>query len=297
MSAFAKDTITFVVFLAVSCALSSAAEAASGRCDICHQIEASSFNLTAHSKDKACGTCHGDAARHMAEQEMPGNILNPAALSAKKANEACLNCHGEKGADVAEKFRSLPNLHDGVRCYECHIPHLKAKDGQAGLDAFRKDMSSDCGSCHRQRADEFRDSDHGIRAAIRCTECHKLHKSETISQYIEGEIEKCVSCHPDQELEFKKQFAHPLREVQIRCSSCHNPHSSRHKGMLKEDGDKTCGQCHEDIVIEAGKHPAGKNTNHPFKTVACVDCHNAHGSNFNNILKHDINTICRTCHS
>jgi predicted CXXCH cytochrome family protein len=132
---------------------------------------------------------------------------------------------------------------------------------------------------------------------MQCSDCHKLHKQETISQDIEDQLSRCVSCHPNQDLEFKYPYIHPLRERQIKCSDCHNPHSWRHKGMLKKEGDKACGACHADIMIKAGKHPESKNTNHPSGVVECMDCHNPHGSNFNKVLRHSLDRICKTCHN
>lgn len=265
-------------------------------CKACHQLEADTFVKTAHALDNDCGVCHGDAGKHLKDENKKENIINPANIGLKKANSLCLTCHGEKDKDVREKFIALPNLHDDLRCYECHKAHLKVSDEPDGLEEFRSDLSIDCADCHSREADSFFSSGHGL-AGMKCADCHKLHEIKTISQDIEGQIDRCLSCHPAQELEFKAAYAHPLRQRQIKCTDCHNPHDSNYEKMLKDEGDDLCRACHADIVIEGGKHPVSKNTNHPFKTVKCLDCHRPHGSNFDKLLKHNIDNICKTCHN
>ncbi|MDP1854059.1 MAG: cytochrome c3 family protein [Candidatus Omnitrophota bacterium] len=268
----------------------------SSECSQCHQIEAESFALTKHAIDKNCDICHGSSEKHLTAEVKKDNIINPNGLNLKKGNGICLSCHTEKAKDVSERFVAVASLHDDLRCYECHTVHLKSSDEEADVDLFKDDLYVDCSLCHSNQAENFSDSGHGL-SGIKCLDCHKPHEAKTISQDIEGEIDKCLSCHPAQELEFKSFYAHPLRQRQIRCSDCHNPHSNNYDKMLKKDADDLCGDCHAGIMIEGGKHPLSKNTNHPFKTVECLDCHRPHGSNFDKLLKHNIDNICKTCHN
>jgi predicted CXXCH cytochrome family protein len=263
-------------------------------CVTCHRKEVESFFLTPHAKDYRCDICHGDASRHLKEEEKRGNIVNPAYLNIKRGNNICIGCHEMIEKDVRDKLRAKANLHYYLRCFECHIVHLDSQVQE--LTLFRIDLSTECARCHNRQAEDFYDSSHGL-AEINCFDCHKLHQLKTISEDIEEQIERCLFCHPDQELEFKYPYTHPLRERQIKCSDCHNPHSNRFDKMLKREQEDICSDCHADIAIEAGRHPKSRNTNHPFKTVGCLDCHKPHGSNFDRLLKHNIESICKTCHN
>ncbi|PIQ89527.1 MAG: hypothetical protein COV72_02570 [Candidatus Omnitrophica bacterium CG11_big_fil_rev_8_21_14_0_20_42_13] len=266
-------------------------------CRGCHQIEVESFDLTLHSAEIDCAACHGDVKKHLSESDKKGNIINPANYALKKANAVCLLCHTEKERDVRDKFRAVANLHDDIACFRCHVVHLTAVDAPVSdIDGFRDDLSIDCAFCHDDQGRIFSESEHASSGLI-CSDCHLLHKISTISQDIEEQIEKCLSCHPQQQLEFKYPYPHPLRERQIKCSDCHNPHGWQFDKMLKKDGDRVCADCHADVAIEGGRHPAGKNADHPFGTVACMDCHRPHGSIFDKILIHNIDSICQTCHN
>lgn len=263
-------------------------------CALCHHLEVESFRRTAHA-GSGCGVCHGDSAGHLSQEDKKGNIVNPNLLSFQKANRVCLECHEEKGRDVREKFLAVPSIHDDLRCSECHVPHLKGVRAAGEIEDFRGDLSVDCASCHTEQAQTLPFSPHG-RADMKCADCHQFHTVMTISRDIEEQIDRCLSCHPAEELEFKRFYAHPLRERQIKCSDCHNPHSGRHEAMLKDTEDDVCGQCHRDIRIEGGRHPLSKNTDHSLRSLECTECHEAHGANFDKVLKYGSNDICTTCH-
>jgi predicted CXXCH cytochrome family protein len=252
---------------------------AAEECRECHQAIAESLSLTLHA-DKRCNICHDKTEDH---------------FSTKKGNTFCLHCHQGQEKDVEQRFTVVPTLHDELYCYQCHIVHLPTQGTIEDLDSFKADISVNCTICHIKQLDDLSRSAHGF-AGLECSDCHNLHEIKTISRDIEKQIDRCLFCHPTQELEFKYPYTHPLREWQIKCTDCHNPHSDRYEGMLKKYRDKICAECHTDVVIEGGKHPISKGTDHPFNTLKCMNCHRAHGSNFDRLLKHNINNICNTCH-
>ncbi len=265
-------------------------------CLKCHPIETNSFLETPHTAEETgCAICHGEVTDHLSGEQKKDNMINPAHLNFKKSNTICLTCHEQTMADVSEKFHAVPNLHDQLACYDCHKPHLKMNDPLHEQDLFKKDLTVNCAQCHKENAHLLEDSPHGS-AGLTCTDCHKLHEPKTISRDLEEQIERCLSCHPRQELEFKNPYPHPLRERQIKCADCHNPHSDRYTAMLKEEDDKICGECHKDIAIQGGHHPLSKGTDHPFGKVTCLQCHQAHGSNFDKVLKYNSNQLCTSCH-
>ena len=269
----------------------------SKECHDCHRLESESYFLTLHSKNENCDTCHGNPSEHLqGSGNKKSTISNPGSLPIKKANEICLNCHESQQKDMEELFKAVPTLHDDLRCVECHAPHSK-KTTDSDQDIFFKiDLSANCASCHKQSTQWLENSNHGD-AGLQCVTCHQLHQAKTISQDIDDQIKKCLSCHPTQELEFKQSSTHPLREVQIKCSDCHNPHGGGHEDLLIKERDALCQDCHANIAIEGGRHPASKNTNHSLGSVRCLDCHNAHGSLFQKVLKHPQESLCQTCHT
>ncbi len=283
--------IYFYILIFTLCVLISPAY--TDECLPCHKTEADSFALTKHAADKGCDICHGDTQKHLSGDNKKDNMANPKNFSAKKADAICTACHHDKDKGIGERFKVAASLHDELRCYDCHVVHLK--EGQ-DADLFKESLAVDCAVCHEEKTNDFYSSEHGV-AKLECRDCHKLHTVRTISKDIEEELDNCVSCHPTQELEFKYAYPHPLRERQIKCSDCHNPHSDRFEAMLIKEGDEACSDCHADIMIESGRHPASKGTNHPFKTVKCMDCHRPHGSIFPKVLKYNSSSICKTCHN
>ncbi len=270
---------------------------ASDECWDCHPVETDSADLTVHfDRDAQCDMCHGDPEEHLTQRDKSDNIINPASLGRARSNAVCLRCHEEKDKDIRERFSAVTNGHDDLNCFDCHEAHMKVPATLDDLDNFKKNMSVDCAGCHEDIYNVFYSSSHG-ESNLTCSDCHKLHDIHTISQEVEQQIERCLFCHPTQDLEFKYPNVHPLRERQIKCTSCHNPHSSEHDLMLNEDGDDLCELCHADIVIAGGQHPESRNTNHSRSTVKCGDCHKPHGANFEMLLIHSPDTICTTCHN
>ncbi len=266
------------------------------QCIECHQKETESFQLTEHAQLNQCSICHGDEGRHLSEQGESETIMNLRNLSVSKSNDICLRCHSEKEQDIREKFKAAATLHDPFRCFDCHIMHAQEVLHEEDEKSFRADLSVDCAVCHRRNDDNLSNSPHGFSGMV-CADCHKLHETKTISRDIEEQITTCLSCHPTQELEFKNIYAHPLRERQIKCSDCHDPHNARYEKMLTAEEDDVCAKCHENIIIEGGRHPLSEQTDHPLKRVQCMDCHEPHGGNFNQLLRQDVKILCKTCHN
>ena len=109
--------------------------------------------------------------------------------------------------------------------------------------------------------------------------------------------ELCYECH---KVRYNKRFDHkPVQ--QGRCLDCHDPHQSNVRSLLKANSvNNLCLKCHQvgrkkgiKKVVNmraAYKHkPADKN---------CVECHEAHTSDFPRLLKGDGKIgICLDCHS
>lgn len=298
LSLFRVSSLEFRIFIlgiSIFCGWGISGVYAADECLPCHKIEVESFAQSKHAPEAKCDICHGSPAEHLSCENKKSNIINPAALSTKKANLACAQCHRDKSKDVGERFKAIASLHDNLRCYECHNVHL-TQSSKDDIGLFADDLSVNCSLCHKGKSENLSNSPHSY-AGLECGDCHKLHKAKTISEDIEEELDKCLSCHPAQELEFKYFYSHPLRQRQIRCSSCHDPHSERFPAMLKKDVNDICGNCHGGTVIEAGRHPLSKGTNHSYRALNCMDCHRPHGSNFSAILKYNIDNICKTCHN
>ncbi len=130
-----------------------------------------------------------------------------------------------------------------------------------------------------------------------CELCHVssgVKPGKIITKNIE---ELCYKCH---KVRYNKKIDHkPVKEG--RCTDCHDPHQSNAKNLLKgKDVNDLCLKCHsvgnkkkikKTVNMKAYyKHkPAEKN---------CVECHEAHTSDYKKLLKDDgrIN-LCLDCHS
>ncbi len=109
--------------------------------------------------------------------------------------------------------------------------------------------------------------------------------------------ELCYKCH---KVRYNKKVDHkPVKEG--RCIDCHDPHQSNTKFLLKgKNVNDLCMKCHSvgnkkkikkvvDMKAAYRHKPAEK---------SCVECHEAHTSNFKKLLKDEGKmNLCLDCHS
>lgn len=104
-----------------------------------------------------------------------------------------------------------------------------------------------------------------------CDSCHETKFSQRL--VVRGK-ELCFSCHGDFTKD-KKIVHYPVSEG--ACIECHDPHQSPNKFLLKKAIPEICFSCHDEKDIKANPTHKGQNM--------CTDCHNAHASNEEKLLK------------
>jgi formate dehydrogenase gamma subunit len=239
-------------------------------------------------------------------------VLTPNLSWAEKG--MCISCHGEKDLETTDEEGKTVSLyvdpgivensiHGAFTCVDCH-------EGVKNEFHEEKPGKVDCGTCHGDVQEEYRNSFHGkkylqgIKDAPWCQDCHGSHDIKSVDDpqsaaYRLNIPRMCGNCHTDTgaakkynigggdvyTLYTKSIHGKALQEGELIaavCSDCHPSHT------LKEDTDttsltyrynipNTCGKCHpadEEVYLESvhGKGVLAKNPKAPV----CTDCHSEH---------------------
>jgi len=105
----------------------------------------------------------------------------------------------------------------------------------------------------------------------------------------------CLTCHRGGQRIFWASSTHESHDV--ACADCHNPMANFSlRGLQARTSiNETCFQCHKTQRAEFSRR-----SHMPLLEgrIACVDCHNPHGSTTEPLLKADsVNEVCFTCHA
>jgi len=224
--------------------------------------------------------------------------------------ETCKGCHEESWQKFSRtKMGRLflfqaRNTKESLACENCHGPglaHAEAGGGKGvgGLITFAKNDPTPlekrdqmCLSCHTKGARVFwSGSGHDMRD-VGCTGCHRVMEDHSPrGQLVKStEIETCGTCHQQKRAAQLRSSHMPLREGKMSCSSCHNPHGTVTPALLKENSpNDNCFRCHtEKRGPFLWQHaPVVEN---------CMNCHDAHGSNHERMLKVAKPRLCQQCH-
>jgi DmsE family decaheme c-type cytochrome len=213
-----------------------------------------------------CADCHEDLVGHF-QQTAHGRI--GAAWSG--ATAGCAGCHG----DTAK--------------------HLESGDpADIAVPREPQAAASTCLDCHNQP--EVRSHWQGSvhqREGLGCTSCHAIHEPRDDAGDLlaaASESELCQDCHVEQKAGWWKRSAHPLRFGQLTCSDCHNPHGGVGDALVRQASvNDLCYACHAEkrgpFLYEHA--PVREN---------CLSCHQAHGSNHDNLLVTQDSRLCQSCH-
>ena len=175
-----------------------------------------------------------------------------------------------------------------------------------------------CRACHVIEADHWTPTIHGrLASAPRserqgrgCEGCHgpgSRHLSNPndpgaiiaftrgSAAAIEAQNGMCLTCHGGGERIHWIGSTHERQD--LACSDCHNPmaETSARGLFAKQDVSRTCLVCHQQQRVEFQKRShmplfEGK--------ISCTDCHNAHGSASDPLLRADsLNQLCTSCHA
>jgi DmsE family decaheme c-type cytochrome len=210
--------------------------------------------------------------------------------------ETCRTCHEEQVATLQKTYHGkLANS-----CANCHGDQLAAHVEQGDPKLARSLKSADaatvnktCLGCHDKARQANWTGGMHERRGVACTNCHGIHKFESIKSQIKTarESETCFNCHATIRAQMMRTSHHPVREGKIGCGDCHDPHDSRSaKYISAASVNEKCFQCHAEkrgpFLWEHA--PVREN---------CLNCHNPHGSNHEKLLISKRPFLCQGCHS
>jgi len=187
-------------------------------CGKCHDEVVQNYKDSVHGKglllsgltqaSPSCSDCHGTHSiqKHDSDKARTGHLKSP---------ETCGACHKDvlkHWQDESAHGMAWKEGRNGPVCVDCHMDEHGVRDPTSA--AMRKHVPGDCGNCHKELMESFRDSFHGKATELgwssvaMCSDCHTPHQSLPAS----------------------------------------DPRSSVNPQHLKE----TCGRCHEKEVQTAG---------------------------------------------
>ena len=235
-------------------------------CGVCHEDIVKAAAARPHSalKDKTCTSCHGDAAKHLAEESKTGVFAFGPADGPAEKSARCLACHQKD----APRYGQSPHAKAALDCTSCHTVH-----GDAARTALLKtEVNKGCSICHQEVTAQFQLNErHRLNEGVlTCAACHDPHAPAERVHLGGFKQDACLACHPDKGGPFL--YEHSASRVE-GCTVCHEAHGSTNRHLLVEQSTADlCFSCHATAPAwHAGFTSSGTN---------CVTCHSAiHGSN------------------
>ena len=152
-----------------------------------------------------CASCHGDSARHLAEQGH-GPIVNPAKLPPGRRDSICLQCHLEGDVAIYRAGTSLAQFRagDDLADYVAYFVKASAKSGGGRASSQYEALLRS--ACKVASGDK-----------LTCTTCHDPHRSPGSEERVSYFRSKCLTCHTNPKMAAEH---HP---EQKDCAVCHMP--------------------------------------------------------------------------
>jgi len=197
-----------------------------------------------------------------AEPVLPTNPLAPDAQPVGSAT--CISCH------ALENIQFAHTVH--ARAFQSGAQHASAEGA--------------CERCHGPG------SSHAASAATPGSIIAFTHGAATP---IAVQTATCLGCHVGGARQHWLGSIHETRG--LSCSDCHNPMAKLSpEGLLASNSiNEVCSSCHRDIRVKFNRR---SHMPLPEGQMACVDCHNPHGTLTRPLLKTDtVNETCYSCHA
>jgi DmsE family decaheme c-type cytochrome len=193
-----------------------------------------------------------------------------------------------------------------------------ADDSRQAQIEKRNAQDAVCTRCHDQNEQKpvlsIYQTRHGVKADERTPACQSCHgpseahiknapnnsggRPPVDSFGVKGkaatqkDIESCLGCHSSGKRSHWAGSAHESRDV--LCTSCHQMHTHDDKVRNRITQPEVCFTCHKEQRAQYTRP-----SRHPIKDgkMACVDCHNPHGSAGPTLMLRDsVVATCYTCH-
>jgi len=209
--------------------------------------------------------------------------------------EACASCHPVQSDQFNKSIHAKmapKEVKYGVQCESCHGPgkaHIQAIEDSAGDDAkiaaAKKlifgfhgkpaENSGRCMNCHVTSHDQslFNRSEHALHG-VACQSCHSAHLVDAAG--VRDKVEA-----PFAQPQF---FRAPRIEEENRWLT---------ESLLRLPQPRVCFQCHSTVQAQFAL-PVHHRV--PEGLMKCTDCHNAHGTNNQPMLRKTNWEVCVDCH-
>jgi DmsE family decaheme c-type cytochrome len=218
------------------------------------------------------------------------------AATAPQAGADCASCH----ADTVNAFQATPHAANPQACEACHgdsKAHIAAGGGKGTMRNFKSlsaaDASAVCVTCHSKGGQKHWASSVHDSRNVSCITCHNPHPKGAAPKalLVKPQFELCTTCHLQKKAALMRSSHMPMREGKMTCTSCHNPHGTPYpKQLLQVSINQNCYSCHAEkrgpFLWEHA--PVREN---------CLNCHDAHGTVNDYLLKAKQPVLCIQCHN
>ena len=210
--------------------------------------------------------------------------------------ETCIGCHPVHGDTFSQSVHAKVSPKEaqyGTGCESCHGPgkaHIKAVEDAGGDDeklaaaknlifGFRgkpAENAARCLSCHVTSQDQalFERSEHKLHG-VACQSCHSAHLVEIADIKVRTEA--------------------PLPQTQFsRVPRINEPNRWLTESLLRDSQPQLCYSCHSNIQAQ---FTLPSHHRVPEGLMKCTDCHNAHGTNNQPMLRKTAWETCIDCHT
>jgi DmsE family decaheme c-type cytochrome len=219
-----------------------------------------------HSSSEATKNPHvhaftGTAVSFQAAQ-IPGNPLAPDAVAV--GAKTCIACHALENVQASHSL---------------HLAAFRAGAADSGPQAA-------CETCHGPGS---------LHAKNPTTPGSIIAFTRDAKTTVATQTSVCLGCNTGGARKDWIGSVHQSRGVS--CTDCHNPMArlSPEGVLAKSSINEVCATCHRDVRDKFNRR---SHMPLPEGQIACVDCHNPHGTLTADLLKTDtVNETCYTCHA
>ncbi len=270
-------------------------------CSVCHEDIVAETKASIHGTVEVsngvhtprCVTCHGDihVLLPTSDPSSPVNPKNQARTCGScHANPEMLNRSGVRAIRPIEAYeqsvhaRALAEGEAAASCSSCHTSHSIRPSSDPNSSVNRHNVSTTCGTCHTDIAQQYDRSIHGkalaggVNDSPTCIDCHGEHRilaptnpgSPVYATNIP--LQTCGRCHGN--LRLGAKYGLPTDKVPSYADSYH--------GLASRSGIQTvanCASCHGVHDILPSSNPES-HTNPANLAQTCGQCHPGAGTRF-----------------
>ncbi|MBI5641498.1 MAG: DmsE family decaheme c-type cytochrome [Nitrospirae bacterium] len=159
-----------------------------------------------------------------------------------------------------------------VDCESCHGPGSLAIEGITPEKVEADARAGKQTSCDYKTLIDIKNLPSQAKSLI-CLKCHTANATFNLHNWNAG--------------------SHSINDVS--CSDCHNVHAGADLKVKPKETAEMCDKCHQEVKAEfslPSHHPV------PEKRIFCTDCHDAHGTTAEKLLKKaTLKETCTQCHA